>query len=280
MSFLVPEVMQPRERWFFTPILWRRIPSLERHEAHEWPPLRERFAAAREGRFEALDDLLEIFLGIRDPATRLFARALLGAAGTERQLERVEAFVLNNTEDFSTSTELCSALGVWGRLSVVEAILFVYDRSFPAQSAEGIPAYLTTMLEPEFGPAADYPREDTIEAFTAYETGVRELWQQRLTELGGPKAYAFYGGPFSVRRLAERYLELLGSSPYEVMMQPYLRRRFEESTGIDCSEFYVNTNFQPLTAAARLEAWLDSSAPEAFEPGERYFFGHRIPREG
>lgn len=277
--FLVPEVMQPRELWFFTPILWRSIPSLEGRERHEWPPLRERFAAAREGRFDALDDLFQIFRGLHDPATQLFALSLLGAAGTDRQLEQVEAFIIDEVEDPSAVCALCSSLGVWGRLSAVEPLLVAYDRYFPGQSAEGIPAYLTTMLEPEFGPAADYPREDTIEAFTAYETGVRELWQQRLAELGGPTAYAFFGGLFSVRRVAERYLELLGSSRYEVMMQPYLRSRFEESTGIDCSDFYVNTDFQPLTAAARIEAWLDSDAPKRFEPGERYFFGHRIPRD-
>ena len=250
MSFVVPEVMHPRGRWFFTPILWRSIPSLERRERHEWPPLRERFAAAREGHFEALDDLLQIFLGLRNPATRLFARSLLAAAGTDRQLEQVEGFIIDDVDDPSAVRDLCTSLGVWGRLSAIEALLVAYDRF----SIEGSPAYLTTMLEPEFGPAADYPREDTIEAFTAYETGVRALWQQRLTELGGPTAYVFFGGPFSVRRVAERYLELLGSTPHEVMMQPYLRRRFEESTGIDCSDFYVNTDFQPLTAAARIEA--------------------------
>ena len=78
--------------------------------------------------------------------------------------------------------------------------------------------------------------------------------------------------------MAERFLELLGDSRYATMMQPYLRQRFEASTGINCSDFYKQGDFQPLTAAARLEAWLESGAPDRFEPGERYFFGHKIPR--
>ena len=37
---------------------------------------------------------------------------------------------------------------------------------------------------------------------------------------------------------------------------------------------------EPLRSrfGARLEAWLESEAPDRFEPGERYFFGHKIPR--
>ncbi|NJK31974.1 MAG: hypothetical protein HC927_05885 [Deltaproteobacteria bacterium] len=60
-------------------------------------------------------------------------------------------------------------------------------------------------------------------------------------------------------------------------MRVFFRRRFEASTGIDCSEFYSDGEFFPLVAAARLEAWIDSPEADRYEPGVRYFFGHRIP---
>lgn len=278
--YVVPTIMEPRERCYFTPVLWDVQPPQFEDDVHEWRLLRERFARARQGQFAALGDLVDMYPRLKGPDTRVFASNLLGDAGTDEQLESADAFVHETIFDPSSVCGLCHSLGLWGRLSAVEAILRAYDRLFPAQPAEGLPAYLSTMLESEFGAAADYPREDSLEAFVAYEKGVRALYENRLKELGGPKAYALFGGLFSVRRLAERYLELLGDSRYELMMQPYLRQRFEACTGIDCSDFYEKSEFRPLTAAARLEAWLESDAPDRFEPGERYFFGHRIARRG
>lgn len=280
MLYNLPTFMELRGRGYFTPVLWNALPDDEgEDEAEEWRLLRERFAAARRGEFAALDDLPGLYPRLKDYGTRHFAACLLGDAGTDEQLEAVEAYVVDDVMNYNTVCELCRSLGLWGRLSAVEAIFYVYDRHYNGQDGEGLPAYLTTMLEPEFGAAADYPRDDTLEAFEAYEKGLRELYDRRLAELGGPKAYAFYGGPFSVRRVAERFLELLGNSRYENMMTPYLRQRFEACTGIDCSDFFApNGDLKPLTAAARLEAWLESDAPDRFEPGERYFFGRKIPR--
>ncbi|PRQ05814.1 hypothetical protein ENSA5_01340 [Enhygromyxa salina] len=260
--------MGPREQWWFTPVLWKSIPQQEYDGPHEWAPLRERFASASprqgqgQGHFDALDGLVEVAVGLQDLAAKYFAMILLGAAGSDRHLAAARAYIYEDRLAPNV-VELCEPLAVWGRLTAVETILWVYDRHFGAQCAEGIPAYLTTMLEPEFGPAADYPREDTLEA---YEAAVRTLHQQRVAELGDPNAYVLFG-------------ERFGTSPYELMMQPLMRRRFEVTTGIDCSHFYVRRDFQPLTAAAHLEAWLDSSAPDHFIPGERYFFGHHIPRD-
>ena len=271
--------MDPRERCYFTPILWEPQPDLEDGEEHEWVLVRERFAAAREGDFGALDDLLDIYVEtIRDPAVQIFATNLLGDAGTDAQLERVEAFIDDDVSRPNTVCDLCHSLGLWGRLSAVRAILVAYDRWWPGQLVEGIPAYFVTMLEPAYGPAAEYPREETDEAFFAYEARLGAVYQDRLEALGGPHVYAMHGEVFGVRRLAERFLELLDRERYSMMMRPFMRQRFEASTGIDCSDFYRNSDSCALTIAARLEAWLEGPDAPRFVPGERYFFGHRIPR--
>ncbi|NJK31977.1 MAG: hypothetical protein HC927_05900 [Deltaproteobacteria bacterium] len=133
------------------------------------------------------------------------------------------------------------------------------------------------MLEPKWGPAADYPQHDTLEEFLAYEAGVNTVYAEVLTKIGDERLPVAFGEVFGVRQLVERYLEHLGNTPWECMMQPFFRRRFEATTGIDCSEFYVDRSFLPIVAAARLEAWLDSPDAERYEPGVRYFFGRRIP---
>jgi hypothetical protein len=56
------------------------------------------------------------------------------------------------------------------------------------------------------------------------------------------------------------------------------RMLFEATTGIDCRVFFnENGRLQPLPAAAILEDFLDSQEADKYEPGVRYFFGHRIP---
>ncbi len=56
-----------------------------------------------------------------------------------------------------------------------------------------------------------------------------------------------------------------------------LREKFEASTGINCSGFYNNKQFQPLAATAVLEEFLESVDPQKYREGMRYFFGHPVP---
>ena len=84
-----------------------------------------------------------------------------------------------------------------------------------------------------------------------------------------------YGNLFSVKSLAERLLKNLAEGKIANVMGE--RAIFEASTGVDCSSFYKDRQLQPLAAASILEAFLQSGDPEKFQPGVRYFFGHRIP---
>jgi hypothetical protein len=56
------------------------------------------------------------------------------------------------------------------------------------------------------------------------------------------------------------------------------RRTFETYTGVDCSRFYdAKGSFMPLNAAAELEKYAARQPRVEFQPGQRYFFGHRVP---
>jgi hypothetical protein len=83
----------------------------------------------------------------------------------------------------------------------------------------------------------------------------------------------FEGEPVGARRLAEKLLVHLQMAD----LPEYWRGRFEAMTGLDCSGFYKSGSLQPLTAAAIVEDFLESGDADKFEPGTRYFFGHRIP---
>ena len=274
---IAPEIMSPRERGYFTPILWEPQPSLE-DRADEWSFLRERFQAVREGDFTALDDLPGRYPALEDRAARVFARNLLGDAGTDEQLEAVEEYVREEVLAAERACELCHALGLWGRLSAAEPILVAYDRNFPAQYAEGLPAYLTTMLEADAGPVARPPTKDDDDEFAAYEQCVGEALRRQVEAFGTDRAYVQLGEEFGVERTARQLHARLGADRRHTMMRPFLRQRFEASTGIDCSYFYEKSDARPLTIAAGLEEWLESPKPAAFAAGQRYFFGHWIPR--
>ncbi|HEY0135692.1 MAG TPA: hypothetical protein VGB85_16525, partial [Nannocystis sp.] len=53
---------------------------------------------------------------------------------------------------------------------------------------------------------------------------------------------------------------------------------FAAATGVDCRGFFDKDHIlQYLPATAIMERFLESDALARFAPGERYFFGHRIP---
>lgn len=269
--------MRARERGYYTPILWEPDAPHERQPA-EWSALRSAFTGVRSGDFSALDGIPAAYFSYRDRAARVFAHNLLGDAGTDAHLEEVAARARDAVATPDLACDVCHALGLWGRLSAVQDIYAIYERNFGGQYAEGLPAYLTTMLEHDFGPVAAHPKEDDDETFFAYERLLLERANALAETLGSFNAYALLGGPTSVPRIAEHLLASLDDSPRSKMLRPFLRQRFEASTGIDCSEFFENGGARPLTIAQRLEAWLARPEAKRFVDGERYFFGHRISR--
>lgn len=270
-----PEIMSPRRLGYFTPILWERIPARE-ESSKEWSMIRECFAAVREGDFAALDELPRLYPSFQDQAVCVFARNLLGDAGTDKQLEAVAEYVREAVLEINSACELCHSLGLWGRLTAIEPILIAYDRFFPGQCAEGLPTYLSTILEAF--PTIKLPIEGDDESFFTYESSVYKLLHNRIELFGTDLVYLQFGEIFSVERTARNLLSCLSQDWRNIVMRPYLRQRFEASTGIDCSDFYQDSDVQPLTITAKLETWLKNRESKKFVENERYFFGHRIPR--
>lgn len=78
-------------------------------------------------------------------------------------------------------------------------------------------------------------------------------------------------------RTAQLLLTHLGDSHFEHASQRLMRRRFEASTGIDCTAFFKNGIFQALSAARVLEDYLGSAESARSRPGRKEFFGWPVP---
>ena len=85
------------------------------------------------------------------------------------------------------------------------------------------------------------------------------------------------GKVFSLRSMAKDLLVKLNSGEDSQRIERG-RMLLEGTTGLDCRSFYsTEYRLQPLSAAAVVEEFLESLDADKYEPGVRYFFGHRIP---
>ncbi|MBZ4420403.1 hypothetical protein [Myxococcus sp. RHSTA-1-4] len=159
-------------------------------------------------------------------------------------------------------------------MSSIPAFIQSYDRHFGAELMKVVPLQISTLLEPEWGPLSQFPKEDEL---IEYEDRVLERYEELKKKFGTDQVILLHGERFSVVSVAQRLLRGLDGDDFARAMRPFYRRRFEASTGIDCSGFYKGEQFQSLTAAAILEDFLESPEAARYEEGVRYFFGHRIP---
>lgn len=152
---------------------------------------------------------------------------------------------------------------------------------------------MSHLLEPEqggvwFGPEeelivdSDLPPEFAETSIVRDQLGYEALIDAHVAALrpifdqdGG---HAILGGArFEVEALARKLLSRI-SSGLEQQTVEWERLALEATTGLSCGGFFDSQGrLLRLAAAAILEDFLDSGQAAAYEPGVRYFFGHRIP---
>lgn len=263
------------DRGYFVPAAPADDPLLQKvGDVHFWMEAQEILARAKAGDFERLERLLDIRQATAGSHLLPWVCAqILGDAGTPSCFSRILR-EMDDSVDPNMTGAFCHALEAWGSLSAVPAIVQAYDRGFGAQIMDAVPLLLSSLLEPEWGPLSKFPKEDEL---IAYEDRVLERYEELKKQFGTDQLILLHGERFSVVSVARRLLRGLNGSDFERAKRPFYRRRFEASTGIDCSPFYKDGEFQPLTAAAILEDFLESPEAARYEEGVRYFFGHRIP---
>lgn len=140
----------------------------------------------------------------------------------------------------------------------------------------------------ERGPASFTPRSDESSPFSlSYlqpDDGVYLRYaRDRMKYLHDQKnlrddTVIAEGEVLNLAGIVRRLLERVSSQAASAGRIGHGLRIFRAMTGVDCRDVYTRDgSLQPLTTAAVLEDWLDSGAAAHFQPGVRYFFGHRIP---
>jgi hypothetical protein len=262
-----------RGGYFFDVGILKACPKEWQHWAHI-------FDRAKHGDFSDTPSLLDIFFNTENYLLRTACRHLLGDAGSTDAINKAAMLVRKRFADLEPiggdeALDLASALAFHGQLVFVRDILLIFEWNLSASDSRIFTLLLSQMLEPKWGPLTQQPRRE--EEFVKYRDRVTNRAQELALNLGSEQAYVFMGQELHVPDIARLLLKNLGNSHFEEASHWLFRHRFEASTGINCTTFFKEDKFQPLTAAAALEEFLSSSEVKRFVPGHKYFFGWQVP---
>ena len=238
-------------------------------EAAGWSRFDLVLAAAKRGDFSGVKSLLTIY----DDADWLLCGAcaeLMGDIGSRQFFDDLRPVVTSILEP-TYSVDLGRSLGIWGHLSAVPTLLDTLAKIAEFVDAPALVQKISVLLEAQPGELGDI---DGLHDIAAYSTKVRRQVDVVASRLGTVDAIVMFGDLFSVDKLVGVMRRRLTEGS---RFDPYLRHKFEATTGVDCSGFYADEILQPLQALAIIEEFEDRGGANAFEPGRRYFFGHLVP---
>lgn len=171
-------------------------------------------------------------------------------------------------------------------------IIDLHRRMTPADRLRycGAVKRLSFMLESEKGEVFDGPADLLLNPnhevweddewsldFPPYEAMLLERANELASRLPPGATAVFRNEPLSLPKLAEFALAKVRRNRDSEIVAT-IRMLLEAYTGRDMRGFYRLGDYKldPLFAAEILEDMLESGELERFEPGVRYFFGHRI----
>ncbi len=211
---------------------------------------------------------------------------LLGHAATPTCFTRMRRMVEESRlSSWDATIDFCLAIAMGDTLSAVPLLLKTYITLWElgAGGVEMIPHLLCHNLEAEprllehpavleTGPPRS-PRD--MPALRDYQQLVMARYAELTERFGTDEVHVYRGELTAVVALAKRIRRDIARRKYHNIV--FLRGHFEASTGVDCRGFFERGSFQPIRAAAIVDEFLKSPYARTFEPGVRYFFGHRIP---
>ncbi len=255
--------------------------NLLKASSRGWQDWAHIFERAKQGDFADTPALLDIFFSTENRLLRDACSRLLGDAGSTEAIRKTATLLRARFAVFDPiggddALDLANALAIHGQLLFIPELLLVFEWNLGGPDSRIFALLLSRMLEKEWGPIAQAPRKEA--EFPEYRDKVLKSVQKLASHLSSEPAHVFMGQELHVPALARLLLQNLGGSHFEEATQWLLRRRFEASTGINCTSFFKEERFQALTAAVLLEEFLSSNAPQRFLPGRKYFFGHLIPQ--
>ncbi|MCP3138552.1 hypothetical protein [Pyxidicoccus xibeiensis] len=252
-------------------------------------------ANLQQGRFDVSRRLVRLMHETRDADVWNACATLLSYAtpySVIRELEAASETLLEPKRSPYTRRYFCEILscsaGVWGVPHLIRHYQELKDRKVEAE----VEYYISQVLEAEPGPIANGPRvlwesnglpppfEESTPVYLNEEylallesTFQRLVSSQRLRE----GETIIEGGRLNIRDVAQRLLTRVqtGERLDRIAMG---RMLLESTTGLNCRAFFDDSGrLKNLTAAAIVEEFLERGDADRYQPGVRYFFGHRIP---
>jgi hypothetical protein len=222
---------------------------------------------AKAGDFSAVQELINVYDVTSDHVFVQSCCYLLGDAGPG---ECFPPIIENGgSPDADLVIWCCNALMARGRLADVPVMLDAFEAHKSYKDAVIIPAYLSDLLEE----GSDLSDPKDFQSLDAYHDAVMRRYETLLDHFGTGEVLVYRGDRFGVVRFAHHLLDAVRRPHFRASY----RRRFEASTGIDCTPFYDGGSLQPLVAAEIVEDFVESPVAGTFADGTRYFFGHRVP---
>ena len=258
-----------------------------------WDVLACILARLQRGQFEAADSLPDLMKRVDDAGVWNACATLAGFAGRRRLLEGIAATFQGRFGErgvqFYVSDALANGCGLWA----VPHLLAMHALASEDDTRIHLEISLSRLLEAEPGPVWSGPEETTTtsedlppafqEASVTLDMGgyaalVRKRTAELAARLGAHADKAVAEAEVVViETVARRLLDRIGAGEATNRLG-WERMILEATTGLDCRGFFNEEGaFQPLAAAAIVEDFLESGQAVKYEPGVRYFFGHRIP---
>ena len=239
-------------------------------ESSRWRTWFNIFSRAKRGDFAGIRDLVSIHQATDNWILGSMCADLLGDAGTPESFTTLMAN-LDTADNIVAKIDFCEALAWWGRLSIVPFVLEKFLSVQHFNDSDILPVRLSDLLEAKAGLIAAPTNFSTPAAYSEF---VMARYREVRKQMASDEVIVFKGQIFSVRSSARIILKALNDNTFDFP----LRRKFEASTGLDCSGFYgEDGKLLPLSAAAIVEDFLEGPEAAKYEEGVRYFFGHRIP---
>jgi hypothetical protein len=251
-------------------------------------------ALAQAGNFEAVRHAIRLMKEHDDGYVWMQCSGLLAyIAPSSILLELIDSFTTEMaSQDGPTIEWIIETLGESTLLWTPSKIVELHRQMTPDDRLRycGVVRRLSFMLEDKSGPILEGPAdlllnpdhedwedEDWSCDFPPYENMVLDQAGELAAKHPGQSAF-FMAEPLSLPKLAEATL-LKVQRNRDCEFVATARMLLEANTGRNLVGFYdLDTyNLNPITAAALLEDLLENGELERFEPGVRYFFGHRIP---
>ena len=258
------------EGYFALPL---SVDDMNVSNSQQWFEFDTRLSEAKRGEFTGIPQLADWIAKSNDWVLQGQYVQLFGDAGSKQSLNAV-LHTLPVGRNISLEFAYGQAFEYWGHLSVIPALIDMYERYSFSDDAMYVALSLSRLMEETPGKISEYPLDKGENEVKQYCHMVRQRYEELCARLGTRDAVVFRGDVISIQRICKKMLDDLGRRHG---FHEEMRHKFEAYTGVDCSTLYVDEVPQPLAAAAIVEEFLESPKAEKYKEGVRYFFGHRIP---